>query len=81
MEEKPVLEKIIYSFYQEGNSDGTTEETEELTVEVMGPLGSIIEEGGYLVIRTTTGWSINNPSELMDLLEHIKTGVSSEKKS
>ncbi len=69
-EQKPTLSKITYLFYQEGNTDGTTDETEELIVEVESVF-DIIEEGGYMVIRTPTGWSINNKEELNYIFDII----------
>lgn len=69
-EQKPTLSKITYSFYQEGNTDGTTDETEELIVEVEGVF-DVIEEGGYMVMRTPTGWSINNKEELNYIFDII----------
>ena len=80
MEDKPYLNKITYEFSQEGNTSGTTDNDEFLTVEVEGPAGCITKEGGFLVIRTTTGWSINNSSELLELLSLVEKGVPSEKK-
>lgn len=74
------LNKIIYNFSQEGNTNGTTDKYEELIVEVEGPCESILEEGGYLVLRTPTGWSINNPEELTDLLKIVEDGVPCKQK-
>ena len=70
---EPVMCKITYEFYQEGSNDGTTAETEELIVEVES-IGDI-EEGGYFVLRTPTGWSINNSDELVDIIKRVKQGV------
>lgn len=78
MEDRATLSKITYEFFQDGNTDGTTEQTEELVVEVEGAVGSIEKFGGYLVIRTRTGWSVNNPKEFEELLNIVKNGVSSE---
>lgn len=69
-EQKPTLYKVTYSFYQEGNTDGTTDETEELIVEVEGVF-DVIEEGGYMVMRTSTGWSISNKEELNYIFDII----------
>lgn len=77
IEEKCFLDKITYEFSQEGNTEDTTEENELLTVEVQSCCGSIIDEGGFIVIRTSTGWSINDPSELTDLLGQVKYGIGS----
>ena len=71
---EPVMCKITYEFYQEGNNDGTTVETEELIVEVES-IGDIEEDGGYFVLRTPTGWSINDSDELIDIIKRVKRGV------
>lgn len=71
---KPVLFKIRYEFYQPGNTDGTTDDTEELVVEVES-IVDIEKEGGYFVLRTTTGWSINDSSELVDIINRVKQGI------
>jgi hypothetical protein len=73
----PTLEKVTFVFSQEGNTDGTTglPETdgwEVLTIEMQSGLDSIREKPGYLVVRTPTGWSINDPAELADLLKYVK---------
>jgi len=68
VEEPPGLDSAKFVYTQEGNTHGTTEEYEELTVEIQGVLGDVENEGGFLVLRTSTGWSINDPSELVELL-------------
>ncbi len=71
-----MLDRIIYSFIQEGNTLGTTKETEELTITVEAPLGDIRKEGGFLVIKSSTGWSMNEPREFLSILNTAKQGVS-----
>jgi hypothetical protein len=73
--DKPYLEEIVYKFTQDGNTDGTTDNYEELTVTVQASTGSIDIDGGYLVIRTPTGWSIDSSSELLDILTTVSAGV------
>ena len=70
MDNLPMLSKITYVFTQEGNTDGTTEFVEELTVEVEGVF-DIIKDGGYLVLRTSTGWSINDPNDLNYIFDTV----------
>lgn len=72
------LGKIIYEFTQEGNTDGTTDEFEELSIEVQGCATSIEQGGGYHVIRTKTGWSYDDPQDFMDILVLISKGVPSD---
>lgn len=70
MEDKPILSKITYVFAQEGNTDGTTSDIEELTVEIEGI--DILKDGGYIVLRTSTGWSINEMEDLNYIFEQVK---------
>ena len=69
MSEQATLHKASFEFYQEGNSDGTTDETEELRVECAG-IGDL-QEGCYYVLRTQTGWSIDGPEEMKQLLKRV----------
>lgn len=69
------LDKISYYFTQEGNTLGTTSESEEMIVDVETQLGSIEKDGGFLVIRSNSGWSVNDVKELTDMLELVETGV------
>ena len=69
------LNKITYEFSQEGNTDNTTEDEERLTVEVQSCTKSIEEGGGYLVLRTNTGWSFNDAGELASLIKLVTDGV------
>lgn len=73
--DEPVMYKITYEFYQEGNTDGTTAETEELIVEVES-IGDIEQDGGYFVLRTPTGWSIEDSSDLVDIIKRVRQGIS-----
>ena len=72
--DEPVMCKITYEFYQEGNTDGTTAETEELIVEVES-IGDIEQDGVYFVLKTSTGWSVNDSDELVDIIKRVKRGV------
>ena len=77
--ERVLLNKITYEFLQSGNANGTTEQEEKLTITVESVLNGIDIDGGFLTLRTPTGWSFDNPNELMDLLQLIEQGVSSKK--
>lgn len=70
------LEKITYTFMQEGNTLGTTCDEEELIVNVETQLSGIEEDDGFLVIKTETGWSINDVEELTDMLKLVRNGVA-----
>ena len=67
---KPKLEKCSFTFNQEGNTNGTTDDIETLTIECESSLGIDNDEGCYYVLRTE-GWSIDNVNELQYLLDRI----------
>lgn len=64
---KPELNKASFHFTQEGNTEGTTSDIEEITIDYE----VIADEGGFFVLRTE-GWSIDNVAELSELLDRIK---------
>jgi hypothetical protein len=68
--ENPLLQYVKFYFTQEGNTDGTTDDVEELIVEVEGL--DILGDGGYIVLRTSTGWSINEREDLNYIFEQVK---------
>jgi len=74
--DEAMLDKVTFVFSQECNTNGTThtegyDDYEELIVEIQSVTGSLLNETGFLVLRTPTGWSINDPKELNDLLKQI----------
>ena len=78
--DKPILTDVTYTFIQEGNTDGTTAETEELIIKVEGCM-NILDSGGYLVLKTSTGWSVNDSSELIEILEIVEKLIPNGKKN
>lgn len=64
---KSELNRASFHFTQEGNTEGTTNEFEEITIDYE----VIADEGGFFVLRTE-GWSIDNVEELSELLDRIK---------
>lgn len=64
---KPVLHKASVSFTQEGNTQGTTSDFEEITIDYE----VIDDEGGFFVIRTE-GWSVDSVEELEELFNRIR---------
>ncbi len=60
MSEKASLFKASFEFTQDGNTDGTTDTYEDLTIECE----SIDSTGCYYVLKTNSGWSINDIDEL-----------------
>ena len=72
MENKPFLEKAVFTFSQEGNTNGTTSQYEELEITMESACGSLDDDGGFYVIRTSTGWSFNDLDEIKELFNQIK---------
>lgn len=63
------LSKVTFEFSQEGNTNGTTEECEELDIIVDSPCFINRQDGSYVVLKTKTGWSIDNSKELTDIID------------
>ena len=64
---KPELMSASFTFGQEGNTEGTTSEYEEITIEYQNPFDL---HHGFFVLRTE-GWSIDNAAEFAELLDRI----------
>ena len=71
------LEQVVYTFTQEGNTNGTTQEYEELEITEESVLGCLTEEKGFYVIRTE-GWSIDNEEEIIELFKTAKNVKTKE---
>jgi hypothetical protein len=74
MSDRTELYRVTADFVQEGNTLSTTEETEVLHVELEYPVGEVL--GPFIVIRTSTGWSIDEPEELQTLLKRVKRAAA-----
>lgn len=73
--EKPTLHTAKFSFSQEGNTNGTTADYEELEIEI-DAAGTINgPEDCFIVIRTTTGWSMDSIDELQELIDKCKKAL------
>ena len=73
MENKPLLTQATFKFIQEPNTNGTTgKNDEELEITMEYVCGGLDVEGGFYVLRTNTGWSINNISDLKELFNQIE---------
>jgi hypothetical protein len=74
--DEAMLDKVTFVFSQECNTNGTThtegyDDYEELIVKIESVTDSLLNEAGFLVLRTPTGWSINDPKELTNLLNQV----------
>lgn len=72
---KPELISASFTFGQEGNTEGTTSDYEEITIEYQNPFDL---HHGFFVLRTE-GWSIDNAAELAELLDRILKVDAKEK--
>ena len=67
--------EATFKYYQEGNTNGTTAETEELDITLESVCGDIRTVGYFYTIRTTSGWSINSEQDLVDLFKDIENRI------
>ena len=63
---KPELTKASFVFIQEGNTEGTTSDIEEITIDY-----EVIADEGFFVLRTE-GWSVDSVEELEELFNRIR---------
>jgi len=63
------LSSVKFHFVQDGNTNGSTEEIEEIEITMEAPIYITKEEGSFIVIKTSTGWSIDSPEEFNELLK------------
>lgn len=70
------ISSITFNVSQEGNTQGSTGEYEDLQILVEAPLFIEKGEGFYYVLKTSTGWSINDKEELGALLDKCKASVN-----
>ena len=71
MSEKPKLEECSFTFSQEANINGLTDEVEILTIQCESSLGIDNDEGCFYVLKTK-GWSIDNVNDLQELFDRIQ---------
>ena len=69
------LERCSFTFSQEGNGNGTTDEYEELIIECEASLGIDNDEGCFYVLKTTTGWSVDSIDEMQQLFNRIQKAI------
>ena len=70
------LHRVVCEFSQDGNTDGTTSEVEELTIDCESLWMNTKKTAGdcYFVLRTD-GWSINDASEIESLISVVQSGL------
>lgn len=73
--EKPLLSKATFVFVQDGNTCGTTDETEELIIDLNSPSLISGPDDCFVVLRTPTGWSIDSIDELSELIDRCKMSL------
>jgi hypothetical protein len=74
IQETPLLMRVQAVFSQDGNTMGTTEDYEDLTItmEYQTPPAPGNETEGFFTLETESGWSIDNPEEIVKLIESVK---------
>jgi hypothetical protein len=66
---KPEISQVSVTYNQEGNTLGTTSDTETLTVNLEFQES---EAEGCFVVLKTEGWSIDDSKDLIELIERPK---------
>lgn len=69
--EKPNLHSALFKFTQEGNTNGTTSDYEDLDISFESSLGLDFDGGGFYVLRTE-GWSLDGVEDLQELFDRIE---------
>ena len=72
--EKPDLEKVVFTYTQEGNSNNSTEEYEKLEIRIETSLCDINDDH-FFVIKSETGWSVDTIEELVYLVNQTKRAL------
>ena len=68
--DKPEITNVEVQFLQDGNTLGTTSEYEELDIRLEFQLGE--EDGPFYVIKSETGWSFSDISDLKVLIDRVE---------
>jgi len=68
--DKPEISNVKVSFIQEGNTLGTTEAYEYIEICLEFPSS---ESDGPFIVFKTNGWSINDSTEIYDLIDRTKS--------
>lgn len=66
---------VSIRFVQNGNTNGTTCDVEDLEISVESP-DLIDDEGHFLVIKSTSGWSIDSAGELLRVIDAVSQSVT-----
>lgn len=66
------LSRVSFVYTQDGNTNGSTSDVEELEIEFDS---IILEPPGFIVLKSPTGWSIDEPEDLTDLLKELQNCI------
>jgi hypothetical protein len=66
------LSQANVQFTQDGNTLGSTDDTEILDISFENQLPG---DETFMVLRSTTGWSINDASDLTNILERVHKAI------
>ena len=78
--EKPQLESASFTFSQDGNGLVAPNQMEQLTIECNSDFGIDESEGCFYVLKTETGWSIDDIKELEELINRCNNVILNNKK-
>ena len=68
--EKPEINRVRVEFCQEGNTIGTTTPYEDIEISLEFQSGE--DDGSFYVIKTESGWSIDDVQDLKELFKRCK---------
>lgn len=69
------IDEIKFTLSQEGNTIGTTEEFEDIEITFNTQLGDIEKDGAFIVVKTSTGWSMDSSQEFADMIQRLANGI------
>ena len=72
---KPKLEKVVFTFTQEGNCiDSKRDEWEELEVRCESSLGIDYDNGCFFVLKTEQ-WAIDSLKDLEETMDRVNSAI------
>ena len=68
--------RVLFEFFQEGNTMGTTAETERLSIVLQD---ATLDGEFFYELKSETGWSMDDPQELKDILNRCHKALEALK--
>lgn len=76
MSQKPKLDRCSFVFTQDGNTNGSTDNIEQLIVGCESPLGIDNDKGCYYVFKSETGWSVDSSDDFVDIIKRVNQVIN-----